>query len=157
MEPDKTAELVASSDELGDLARKPSLEKVQAFENALRSLDQLELETDHHFAEGIYARELRIPAGVILTGRMHKRGQMNVLAKGEITVWTEGGMRRIKAPAVIPSKAGAKRVGYAHTDTVWITIHATDETDVDKIEDELIVPEDPELEKLEVAKWLGQQ
>ena len=37
------------------------------------------------------------------------------------------------------SKAGTKRAGLAHEDTVWITIHATKETDLKKIEANEIV------------------
>jgi hypothetical protein len=44
----------------------------------------------------------------------------------------------LEASTVIKSKPGIKRVGYAHEDTVWITVHPTDETDLDKLEENLI-------------------
>ena len=34
--------------------------------------DTVELETKHHFSDGLYARELFIPAGVCLVGALHK-------------------------------------------------------------------------------------
>lgn len=91
----------------------------------------------HHFSRGVYARELFIPKGTVLTGRVHKYSQINVLLRGEISVLTEDGIVRIKAPHVIESPAGTKRAGYAHEDTVWMTICGTHTTDVDALEDEL--------------------
>lgn len=133
----------------------PTLEMIQRFEAELRKFPQLKDDTHHHFAPGIYARELRIPAGAVLTGKIHKHGHLNFLMQGEITVWTEQGMKRLVAPQIIPSHPGAKRVGWAHTDTVWVTVHASTNTDLEALERELIVPETPLIEG--EAKCLGQQ
>lgn len=91
----------------------------------------------HHFIPGAYARELTIPAGTLLVGKIHKEPCFNFVSKGTITVVTEEGRKDITAPAFFRSEAGVKRVGYAHTETVWTTVHATEETDLDKIEDHL--------------------
>lgn len=100
---------------------------------------QVTLETKHHFAKGIYARELFIPKGTLLTGKIHLGEYLNIVSKGDISVMTEHGMMRIQAPYTIISKPGTKRMGYAHEDTVWTTIHATNETDLEKLEKELVV------------------
>ena len=113
--------------------------KVLALEAAMREMPQLEIEPVHYFAEGLYAREITIPKGCTLTGKIHLFEHLNIISKGDISVMTEDGIRRIKAPATIISKPGIKRVGYAHEETVWTTIHACTETDVDKIEDVLVV------------------
>lgn len=126
-----------------ELPRMPTLAQIHALEDVLFSGPTIDMDpnTSHHFADGLYGRELFIPAGTILTGKMHRGRHLNVLAQGDITVWTEDGMKRLQAPAVIVSEPGTKRVGYAHTDTVWITIHASEETDLAALEAELIVPE----------------
>lgn len=98
----------------------------------------VEIKTTHHFAPGVYMREIFIPAGVTLTGKIHKTEHLNILSKGRLTVWTEDGMKTLEASTVIKSKPGIKRVGYAHEDTVWITVHPTDETDLEKLEENLI-------------------
>jgi quercetin dioxygenase-like cupin family protein len=134
------------TNDLAPLPSKPSLETIQRFEQCLRSLPQLEIETKHHFADGLYAREILIPAGCTLTGKIHRGEHLNFLMKGDITVWTEEGMKRLCAPAVIVSKPGTKRVGHAHEDTVWITVHASKQTSLEALEHELIAPEDPILE-----------
>jgi hypothetical protein len=128
------------------LPRKPTLEQIWRLEDAIAAsgaaMDTDTL-TQHHFAEGLYGRELFIPAGTVLTGKMHKHGQINVLAQGSIEVWTEGGMKRLDAPCVIASLPGTKRVGYAYTDVVWVTVSATEETDLVALEAQLIEPEGP--------------
>lgn len=37
-----------------------------------------------------------------------------------------------------------KRAVYTHADTLWLTFHVTDKTDLDELEEELIVPDDVE-------------
>ncbi len=36
---------------------------------------------------------------------------------------TDEGMKRLKACTVVKSQPGIKRAGYAHEDSVWITVH----------------------------------
>lgn len=123
------------------LPNTPSAAQIKRLEREMLAMAQLEIETRHHFAPGQYAREIVIPEGTLLTGKTHKTEHLNVVSKGDITVWTESGMRRIKAPFIFVSKPGTKRVGLAHEETVWITVHATSETDLAKLEAELIEPE----------------
>jgi hypothetical protein len=47
------------------------------------------------------------------------------------------------------SRPGTKRVGYAHEDTIWTTIHATEETDMEKVEKELIAADYEEISPLD--------
>lgn len=112
--------------------------KIEHLETMMRQFGGVEIEPRHYFAKGLYAREIFIPKGTLLTGKIHKHEHLNIISKGEISVLTESGPQRIKAPCTIVSLPGTKRVGYAHEDTVWTTIHATTETEIDKIEAELI-------------------
>jgi quercetin dioxygenase-like cupin family protein len=108
---------------------------VMRLENEIRdNCEQVELPVTNHFSKGVYARELFIPKGTVLTGKIHKEENLNIITKGDISVLTEEGVKRVKAGAVIVSPPGTKRAGYAHEDTIWITIHGTEERDVDKIE-----------------------
>ena len=92
----------------------------------------------HEFAQGLYVREIRVPATVLLTGKIHKNSHAFFLQEGDISVLMDGGWKRIKAPAHFITPAGTKRAVYHHSDTVVVTVHATDETDIAKIEDEII-------------------
>lgn len=122
------------------LAPVPTREQIERLEAAMRELPPVEIPPRHYFADGLYAREITIPAGTLVTGKIHRTEHLNIVSKGDITVWTEDGMKRVRAPFALVSRPGTKRVGYAHEDTVWTTIHATRETDLEALERELIEP-----------------
>jgi hypothetical protein len=111
----------------------------------------IEIATTHYFAQGTYAREIFIPKGTLLTGKIHKTEHLNIISKGDISVMTEHGPMRVQAPFTMVSPPGTKRIGYAHEDTVWTTIHGTEETDVGKLEDQLIATDYEESGVLDVA------
>lgn len=118
--------------------------KVFQAEAVMKTLPQVEMPVTHHFAEGVYGRELFIPKDTILTGKIHKFSQLNILSKGEISVLTEEGVKRVKAPFHIVSPPGTKRIAYAHEDCVWTTVHGTHEQDLDKIEEHFIAQTETE-------------
>src|ERR1035437_9271642 len=135
-------------------------EVVNALELEMLKMPQLDLPIKHYFSPGIYARELFIPAGTLLTGKIHKFEQLNIMSQGDMSVLTESGIKRVQAPFTIVSPAGTKRIAFAHTDTVWTTIHATEETDLDKIEGLLVANSDAEYSEFILAitenkKWLS--
>jgi hypothetical protein len=99
-------------------------EKLAALEAEMKKYPSVEIKTTHHFAKGVYAREIFIPKGTLLTGKIHKTEHLNIVSQGDISVLTENGPKRVKAPFAMVSQAGIKRAGYAHEDTVWTTIHA---------------------------------
>lgn len=116
-------------------------EKILCLEKAMLALPAElidELPAQHHFSAGVYARELRIPAGCLLIGKIHKHTNLNIISKGDISVLTEDGVQRIQAPCTIVSPPGVKRVGFAHTEVVWTTIHGTELTDLEEIEEAFI-------------------
>jgi len=98
-----------------------------------------------YFSDGVYARELFIPRGTVLTGKIHKKVNLNVMISGELLVSTEAGLQRVRAPFVVVSPAGTKRVAYAVEDTRWLTIHGTHETDVAAIERQFIAQDEAEF------------
>lgn len=119
---------------------------IDMIERALADMPPAALQTIHHFSEGIYARELRIPAGTVLTGKIHKTRHLNIISAGRIRVWSETeGVKHIEAPHTFVAEAGTRRLGYAETDTVWTCVHATTETDLNKLEIELIEPHENPL------------
>ena len=131
-----------------DNAIVPSREKVIALENMMREMEgQIHIEPVHYMARGLYAREITIPKGTLLTGKIHLFEHINIISKGDISVLTEQGVKRIKAPATIISQPGIKRVGYAHEETVWTTVHACDAKDGDEAEKLLVVETFEEFEK----------
>lgn len=116
-------------------------EKIDRLEAVMFQMKEhhIHIEPVHYFSDGFYAREITIPKGCTLTGKIHKFEHINVISKGAISVMTDEGIKLITAPCTIVSKPGTKRVGFAHEETVWTTFHRTEETDVEKIEDALVV------------------
>lgn len=100
--------------------------------------DKTDIKVKHHFAHDVYAREMFIPSGASLIGKIHKHACINVLTKGRMTVVTEDGRKTINAPEVVISKPGVKRGGYAHEDSIWITFHHTDKRNLKDIEEDVI-------------------
>lgn len=119
---------------MSQLAELSDLEKVELIEAEMLKGEQVLMPLKHHFIGGVYARELFIPKGTLLTGRIHLFDQINILSKGDISVLTDKGMVRVQAPFTIVSPPGTKRIAYAHEDCVWTTILRTNETDPEKIE-----------------------
>jgi hypothetical protein len=114
-------------------------DKIERFEMACKAMPQVELEVKHYFANGLYVRELFIPAGTTGTGAVHLHEHVSMIISGDITVMSEHGNQRIKAPMIRVMKPGTKHVAFAHEDTVWVTAHATDATTVEEAEARLVV------------------
>jgi hypothetical protein len=102
----------------------------------------------HAFGDGLYIRTIRMPKGMLLTSKIHKTNHPYFIMEGEVSVLTDKGEVRIKAPYADITRAGTKRVLYIHEDTVWITVHATDKTDLREIEHDIIAESFDELKEV---------
>lgn len=96
--------------------------------------NQIEIKVTHHFSKGVYAREIFIPKGATVVGKIHKHQNLNIMSKGSGIILSQDGKMEIHAPYTVVSGPGVKRAFYALEDTIWTTIHGTEETDVEKIE-----------------------
>lgn len=124
----------------------PTRADIEQLQVLMSQLPQIALETSHHFAGGVYLREMHCPAGATIVGKVHKHPHFFILAAGEMTITGDGCPARIvKAPAIISATPGTKRAGYAHTDCICLNVHRTDNTDLDAIEFELIEPDETAL------------
>ena len=121
--------------------------KVVSFENELKTLENAIVDPDeiekinpleHSFAEGMYVRKLVMPANQILVGKIHKQDHPYFIMSGDVSILTEDGVVRVDKPHYGMTKAGTKRVIYTHSETTWITVQHTYETDLKKIEEDVI-------------------
>ena len=94
----------------------------------------------HTFVNGIYVREIFIPKGMLIVGKLHKHAHPNFLLSGDVSMLTEEGAKRIQGPVAMVSPAGTKRLLYAHTDLVWCTVHSNpdNKSNLDEVEDDII-------------------
>ena len=135
---------------LNELPQRSMRERVIAFEALISqhpdAMGAKDFPLFHHFSPGVYARELHIPANVITIGRIHKYPCLNILAKGDRSTLIGDEVRRIQAPFIHISPAGTKRISYTHADSVWITVHATEGTDVAQLEEALTAGSEKEYQ-----------
>jgi hypothetical protein len=128
-----------------------SIDDVFAAEKEMLELPQVQLPVVHRFAPGVYARELTIFAGHILTGAVHKTEQLNILSLGRMRLLVDGGFLDVEAPYTVVSPPGTKRIALALTDCVWTTILGTELTDVSEIERTFVCKS-----REEYLEWLSQ-
>lgn len=92
----------------------------------------------HRFAPNLYLREIFMPAGTQIIGKIHATEHFNILLSGKVTVITAEGVEYIESPHTFISKAGVQKVVIVHEDCSWQTTHVTNETDLEKIENEVV-------------------
>lgn len=131
------------------LFSNPTEEKVSEYEKLLGQMPQVDLSTVHTVSGGVYSRTIFIPAGVSLVGATHSKDHTNIMF-GDITVTTDDGMKRLTGYNVFATKAGMRRVGFAHTDTYWTSVIQTTETEMSKIEED-ITPDSHKLQTNQIG------
>jgi len=105
----------------------------------------------HSFADGCYIREIRNPANELIVTKIHKLAHPFFLMKGEMSILTEEGIKRVKAPYHGITPAETKRVILTHSEIIFITVHVTDETDLEKIEQEVIANDFEEMDQISMS------
>tara|TARA_R110000772_G_scaffold31234_6_gene77209 strand:- start:7850 stop:8317 length:468 start_codon:yes stop_codon:yes gene_type:complete len=98
---------------------------------------QAPYQLNHHFGPGVYIREAVIPAGTIALGHPHRGQHMVVILEGVMATLMDGEVKVISGPATFLSDAGRKLV-YVIEDLTIQNIYATEETDIEKLEDMLV-------------------
>ena len=104
----------------------------------------------HRFTPGLYTREMTVPAGVMITGMIHKTEHISIMLSGKMLIPdpVNGGTMEIQAPIVEIAKPGIKRVGIAIEEVIWITVHPTELTDVDEILEQIVTNDFSEVAHL---------
>lgn len=98
----------------------------------------------HRFTDGCYLREIFMPEGSVVVGKVHKTTHFNIIISGSVTVFTKDGIKEYSGPCVFESDAGTQKVVRCDSDCVWQTIHVTNLTDLKLLED-LLVEEDQDV------------
>lgn len=118
---------------MNDITTVSMQDKVENLEEALKNVPQVDCPVKHYFAPGMYAREITIKKGTVLTGAIHKTENLAILSCGRLQLVTESGTIEISAPHILTVKPGTKNAAYALEDSVWTNFFPTEETDVDKL------------------------
>jgi hypothetical protein len=121
----------------------------------IQNLDVIDAPLVHKFTDGMYIREIFMPAGSLWTSKIHKTEHPYVVSYGKAAVsidnqeWYE-----ITAPYTGITQPGTRRILYILEDCIWTTFHrvdgmksefnelSKDEVDkiVEQIEDKILEP-----------------
>ena len=124
-------------------------EKILSIDGALKGKEIEKLcPLTHSYGDGCYIRQIFMPKGTLITSKIHKITHPYFVMTGKASIATEDGIETIQAPYQGITQAGTKRALYIHEDMIWITVHVTNETDLDKIEEEIIAKDFNEYDSL---------
>lgn len=121
----------------------PTREQIDAYARWVATRPPVEAPLEHLHIDSVYVRALYIPKDATLVGKVHATEHICIVAKGRILVASEQGRKELKAGDMWVSGPGAKRVGYALEDTIFINVHSNrdNDTDLAVLESKLITPE----------------
>ena len=101
----------------------PLEHRIAHLERMMLTMPQVEIPIEEYEGDGFYMREMRMPAGTFLLGRVHKYSNMNVMGCGSVYVWTaHDDLVHYEGYNVIEAFQGVQRIMYAVKDTIWTTI-----------------------------------
>ena len=123
---------------MSNLAELGTMPEILRIEKEMREFPSLTLPVEHYQIDGVYVRSLFLPAGTLLTGKIHNFENIAILAQGTIRVSNGTDSYVLTAPHIMVDKPGVKRIGYAETDVTFITVQKTANTEIDDIEKELV-------------------
>lgn len=107
-------------------------------EEKMLQMEQAECPTVHHFYPGTYVREMRAKAGTLIVGHSHKEAHACALISGSLALIKDAhNYEIINAPLLFLAKPGRK-IGFVLKDVVFLNVHKTSETDLDRLEALLI-------------------
>ena len=121
----------------------------------LANFEPLDCPVSHTFTNNMYIREIFMPAGSLITSKIHKTEHPYTVSYGKVAVSIDNGeWLEITAPYTGITTPGTRRVLYIIEDCIWTTYHPlvdmklsyNDLTEqekqniVDEIENEIIEP-----------------
>lgn len=119
-------------------------QNLDTVEAAMLCAPQVDISVEHHFGPGVYIRSMIVPSNTYIMGHAHKHDHLNILIRGKMLVLADGTPKMIEGPYIFTSGPGRK-FAFVVDECVFQNIYATDETDIDKLE-EMLVDKSPAWE-----------
>jgi len=111
----------------------------------------------HHLENGLYTREIFMPAGQLVISFIHKQNHPSFFMEGDMSLLMDTGeVKRVKAPMTVHTEVGTQRVAYIHEDTRWVCVYRTDADTVEEAEKEVYTMDFRELPEAVIQKKLCQ-
>ena len=90
----------------------------------LENFEPVHCLTTHKFTDGMYIREIFMPAGSLITSKIHKTEHPYIVSYGKVAVSIDSDeWHEITAPYTGITKPGTRRVLYILEDCIWTTFH----------------------------------
>jgi len=112
-------------------------------EYEIAKLPPANIEMRHYFANGVYVREMRIPAGTVVTGKEHLYQSINQLIVGKCVLFCDNESKEMQAPVIFVSEPGSKKALFAIEDCIFQNIlpNPDNVTDLEQIEQKYVITE----------------
>lgn len=114
---------------------QPAIDRARALEQELMALPQQELATDHLIHGGMYARTIKIPADMVMTGALIKIAT-TLIVVGDVRMFVDDGVVELTGYNVLPASANRKQAFVTQSDTYITMIFATSAMSVEQAESE---------------------
>jgi quercetin dioxygenase-like cupin family protein len=111
---------------------------IENAEEIMLKQEQVEVPLHHAFAPGVYLRQVVMPKGSLVVGHEHKTEHFNIVLSGHASVMMNGEVQEIRGPSIFVSKAGVRKVLLIHETMIWATIHPTNETNLEVLDEQLV-------------------
>lgn len=109
----------------------------------------------HHFAGGLYTREIFMPQGHVIVSFIHKQDHPSFLLEGKVSFLNDAGkIVTLSAPHTVQTVVGTQRVFYIHEDTKWVCVYNTKAKTVEEAEKEIYAVSYKELPNKIINKVL---
>lgn len=130
------------------LIDKTTNEKIDELEaSMIENFPIIDCPLVHRFTDGLYVREIFMPAGSLITSKIHKTQHQYFILSGAVSVWIDEGEEvYLKAPYIGITEPGTRRVLYVWEDCIWATSHPNpDNENLNEIEERIIEKHDNPL------------
>lgn len=141
---------------------KDFINKVETLENAMLASDDIRIAKGnsdmfplkHSFSEGVYIREMFMPQGGLVIGKLYKISHTWFLLSGELEVATDEGNEYYIGPCYVNAPEGTKRVLHAVSDVIFVNVYPNPDniTDTDKLEEILTCSSYKEYKEYKLLK-----
>ena len=111
------------------------LDRVVRLQDVLLRADQVDIQTEHMIHAGMYARTVRVPAGVAFTGALIKRATLLII-HGKCNVLLNDGVALVDGYAVLAGGAGRKQAFVTLSDIEMTMLFPTAAKSVEEAEAE---------------------
>lgn len=124
----KALDIVKGLSGLSKKDRDASFSNMEAELFKLPQIKESDYSLKEYYSAGMYCREITIPEGALITGRIYKFDHLEVMISGDITIYSaDGNVNHYSGHNIIEAKAGKRQAGLAHSDTIWMTVNQVPE------------------------------